>query len=130
MQLTMPSFIESRIGQLSRPLALQWPGGQAGAADAPVRLKINDTGHLRCLASGHIGTLADAYVRGDLDIEGDLREVMEIAAELVGDPVAKGQATLGTQLLQHLRSRWLHRPHKDAEQVRFHYDLCDDFFAL
>lgn len=130
MQLTMPSFIESRIGQLSRPLALQWPGGQAGAADAPVRLKVNDTGHLRCLATGNIGTLADAYVRGDLDIEGDLREVMEIAAELVGDPVAQGQAAPGTQLLQHLRSRWLHRPHKDAEQVRFHYDLSDDFFAL
>ncbi len=130
MQLTMPSFIESRIGQLSRPLALQWPGGQAGAADAPVRLRVNDTEHLRCLASGNIGTLADAYVRGDLEIDGDLREVMEIAAELVGDPVAQGQAALGTQLLQHLRSRWLHRPHKDAEQVRFHYDLCDDFFAL
>ncbi|MDP3351055.1 MAG: class I SAM-dependent methyltransferase [Hydrogenophaga sp.] len=130
MQLTMPSFVESRIGQLSRPLALQWPGGQAGAADAAVRLKVNDTGNLKYLASGNIGTLADAYVRGDLEIEGDLREVMEIAAELVGDPVAKGQATLGTQLLQHLRSRWLHRPHRDAEQVRFHYDLCDDFFAL
>ena len=130
MQLTMPSFIESRIGQLSRPLALQWPGGQAGAADAPVRLRVNDTEHLRCLVSGNIGTLADAYVRGDLEIEGDLREVMEIAAELVGDPVAQGQSALGTQLLQHLRSRWLHRPHKDAEQVRFHYDLCDDFFAL
>ncbi|WP_236574300.1 class I SAM-dependent methyltransferase [Hydrogenophaga sp. PBL-H3] len=130
MQLTMPSLIESRIGQLSRPLALQWPGGHAGAHDAPVRLKVNDAQQLRWLASGQIGTLADAYVRGDLEIEGDLREVMEIAAELVGDPVAQGHAGLGNQLLQHLRSRWLHRQHKDAEQVRFHYDLCDDFFAL
>lgn len=130
MLLTMPSLIDSRIGQLSRPLALQWPGGQAGAADARVRLKVNDTEHLRCLASGHIGTLADAYVRGELEIEGDLREVMEIAAELVGDPVGQSPTTAGTQLLRHLRSRWLHRPHKDAEQVRFHYDLSDDFFAL
>jgi len=130
MPITMPSLIESRIGQLSRPLALQWPGGCAGAADAPVRLKVNDTQHLRWLASGDIGTLADAYVRGDLEIEGDLGEVMEIAAELVGDPVALGQTRLGHQLLQHLRSRWLHRLHKDAEQVRFHYDLCDEFFAL
>ena len=130
MQLTLPSLIESRIGQLSRPLALQWPGGSAGASDAPVRLKVNDTQQLKWLASGNIGTLADAYVRGDLDIEGDLREAVEIAAELAGDPVAQGNAHLGTQLLQHLRSRWLHRPHKDAEQVRFHYDLCDDFYAL
>ena len=130
MQLTLPSLIESRIGQLSRPLALQWPGGRAGAPDAPVHLKVNDAGQLKWLASGHIGTLADAYVRGDLEIEGDLREVVEIAAELAGDPVAQGHAGVATQLLQHLRSRWLHRPHKDAEQVRFHYDLSDDFFAL
>ena len=115
MQLTLPSLIESRLGQLSRPLALQWPGGSAGASDAPVRLKVNDTQQLKCLASGHIGTLADAYVRGDLDIEGDLREAVEIAAELAGDPVAQGNGHLGTQLLQHLRSRWLHRPQKDAE---------------
>jgi cyclopropane-fatty-acyl-phospholipid synthase len=44
--------------------------------------------------------------------------------------VVQGRAAVGTQLLHHLRSRWLHRPHKDAEQVRFHYDLSDDFFAL
>lgn len=130
MQLTLPSLIESRIEQLSRPLALQWPGGRAGAPDAPVRLKVREAQQLRWLASGHIGTLADAYVRGDLEIEGDLREVMEIAAELVGDPVAKGQNTPGAALLHHLRSRWLHRPGKDAEQVRSHYDLSDEFFAL
>jgi cyclopropane-fatty-acyl-phospholipid synthase len=130
MLLTMPSLLESRLGQLSRPLALQWPGGRAGAADAPVCLKVSDAQQLRWLASGNIGTLADAYVRGDLEIEGDLREVMEIAAELAGDPVAQGQPGPGTQLLQHLRSLWRHRPHKDAEQVRFHYDLCDAFFAL
>lgn len=130
MQLTLPSLIEARIGQLSRPLALHWPGGHAGAPDAPVHLKVTDAHQLRWLASGHIGTLADAYVRGDLDIEGDLREVVEIAAELAGDPVAQGHAGMGTQWLQHLRSRWLHRQQKDAEQVRFHYDLSDDFFAL
>ncbi len=130
MQLTLPALIESRIGHLSRPLALQWPGGRAGADDAPVRLKVNDTQQLKWLVGGHIGTLADAYVRGDLEIEGNLREVVEIAAELAGDPVGLGHAHLGAQLLQHLRSRWLHRPHRDAEQVRFHYDLSDDFFAL
>ncbi|MFW2354025.1 class I SAM-dependent methyltransferase [Hydrogenophaga sp.] len=130
MQLILPSLIESRIGQLSRPLALQWPGGRAGAADAPVCLKVNDTQQLKWLVSGHIGTLADAYVGGDLEIEGNLREAVEIAAELAGDPVGLGRVHPCAQLLQHLRSRWLHRPHRDAEQVRFHYDLSDEFFAL
>ena len=130
MQLTLPSLIESRIGQLSRPLALQWPGGHAGAPDAPVHLKVNDTHQLRWLASGHIGTLADAYVRGDLDIEGDLREVVEIAAELAGDPVAQGHAGTGHPVAAAPALALAARQHKDAEQVRFHYDLSDDFFAL
>ena len=130
MQLTLPSLIESRIKKLSRPLALQWPGGRSGAADASVRLKVRDVQQLTGLASGHIGTLADAYVRGDLEIEGDLREAVEIAADLAGDPVAQGRAHPGARLLQQLRSRWRHRPHNDARLVRFHYDLCDNFFAL
>ena len=126
----LSTLVESRIARLSSPLALEWPGGRAGHASAPVRLTLRRSGLLPCLAFGRIGELADAYVRGDLEIDGDLSEVMAIAAELVGDPVRMGHTTFANTLLHRLRSRWLHRPQRDAEQVRFHYDLSDAFYAL
>lgn len=127
---TLSHLVESRIARLSRPLALEWPGGRAGDAGARVRLKMRDTWLLQRLASGRIGSLADAYVRGDMEIDGQLSEVMAIAAELVGDPVELGSLSPGTKLLRRARSLWRHSRARDALQVRAHYDLCDDFFAL
>jgi cyclopropane-fatty-acyl-phospholipid synthase len=127
---SITSLIEHRMARVSKPLALEWPGGHAGRTDAPVRLKMRERQLLPKLAFGRIGSLADAYVRGDLEIEGRLSDVMEIAAELAGDPVKRGQKPVWHQWLRHVRSLWLHRRQRDAEQVRFHYDLCDDFFAL
>jgi cyclopropane-fatty-acyl-phospholipid synthase len=123
-------LVESRVAQLSRPLALEWPGGRIGQADAPVRLKMRARQLLPTLAFGRIGRLADAYVKGDLEIEGQLSDVMALAAELAGDPVKRGQRPAWGHLLRRVRSLWLHRRRRDAEQVRFHYDLYDDFFAL
>jgi cyclopropane-fatty-acyl-phospholipid synthase len=123
-------LVESRVAQLSKPLALEWPGGRAGRADAPVRLTMRERQLLPRLILGRIGSLADAYVRGDLEIEGRLTDVMALAAELAGDPVKRGQQLAWNRLLRRGRSLWLHRRQRDAEQVRFHYDLCDDFFAL
>ena len=73
---------------------------------------------------------ADAYVRGDLEIEGTLPDVMAIAAALVGDPLRRGTRPPWLRWLSQLRSRWVHRPWRDAHQVRRHYDLCDAFYGL
>jgi cyclopropane-fatty-acyl-phospholipid synthase len=126
----LASLVEARIARLSRPLALEWPGGRVGQVNARVRLKMRDPRLLPRLASGRIGSLADAYVRGDLEIDGQLSEVMAVAAELVDDPVRQGQLSLGRQLLRRARSLWMHSRQRDAQHVRSHYDLSDDFFAL
>jgi cyclopropane-fatty-acyl-phospholipid synthase len=124
------SVVESRVARLSHPLALEWPGGRAGQINARVRLKMRDPWLLSWFASGRIGSLADAYVRGELEIDGRLDEVMAIAAELAEDPVRLGQPSLIEKLLRRVRALWQHNRSRDAEQVRSHYDLSDDFFAL
>ena len=126
----LSAMIDARLQRLPRRLALEWPGGRVGAATADVLLRLRDRRLLGWLARGHIGSLADAYVRGDLDIEGSMDDVMAIAAVLAGDPVARGRRSAWPRLLRTMRSRWLHRPRRDAEQVRFHYDISDDFYAL
>lgn len=126
----MDAVVDQALGRLPEPVALEWPGGRAGAAVAAVRLKLHDSRMLLSLARGQIGELADAYVRGRLDIEGEMPDVMRIAARLAGDPVAAGARSLGPRWLRQLHSRRRHHPGRDAAAVRSHYDLCDDFFAL
>jgi cyclopropane-fatty-acyl-phospholipid synthase len=126
----LAQFIDTRLAQLPRGLALQWPGGRAGAAGPSVLLKLHHRQQLAQLAQGRIGDLADAYVRGDLDIEGALTDVMAVAGALVGDPVQRGARPFWLRWLTRLRSHWLHRPWRDADQVRFHYDVCDAFYGL
>ena len=126
----LAALIDSRLAQLPHPLALEWPGGRAGSASAPVRLRLHDPKALAWLASGQIGQVADAYVRGQLEIEGSLHDVMASAAELVGDPVGEGVAVPWRRWLQRWRTRLFGYPRRDAENIRFHYDVSDDFFAL
>lgn len=129
--LAWTAALDHRLERLPRRLALEWPGGRAGVTGTPeVRLRLKDPRFLAWLARGRIGTLADAYVRGDVEIEGSLAKVMEIAAALVGDPVRRGVRPAWQRWWLEARSRWRHRLARDAEQVRFHYDVSDDFFAL
>ncbi len=124
-------LIDARLAQLPPGLALQWPGGRAGAVAPSVLLKLHQRQLLLHLASGHVGRLADAYVRGELEIEGQLSDVMEVAAALAGDPVRRGRSSVWVRWLAHLRSRWwAHRPARDSRQVRSHYDVSDDFYGL
>ena len=127
---TRSARIDDRLAALPRRLALQSPGGSAGTSTADVRLKLRRRQLLGELARGRIGALANAYVQGDLDIEGSLSDVMAVAAALVGNPVERGRRPAWPRLLTHWRSRWLHGRGRDASQIRFHYDVCDEFFAL
>lgn len=130
MQQVISGLIDRRLAALPRPLALEWPGGQAGRPDAPLRLRLGDVRRLSALASGNLGELADAYVQGEADFEGSIEELMAVVGEMVGDPVATRPRGAWHEWLEHWRSLRLHRPGQDARLVRFHYDVSDDFYAL
>lgn len=126
----LSALIESRLAPLPGQLSLAWPGGRVGTAGAPVRLTLRGARPLAWLARGNIGKLGDAYVRGQLDIEGAMRDVMDVVSRLVGDPVAQGPGAAWSRWLQRWRLRRRHDGRRAAQQVRFHYDVCDDFYAL
>ncbi|WP_026330250.1 class I SAM-dependent methyltransferase [Caldimonas manganoxidans] len=126
----LAGLIEQKLEGLPRPVALQWPGGSAGARDAAVRLKLHEPRWLAALARGQIGAMADAYVMGQLDIDGHMRDLMAVAAALVGNPVARGQPGWWQRWWRSVRSRWRHHKARDARQIEFHYDVSDDFYAL
>lgn len=116
--------------RLPAGLALEWPGGRAGDPSPSVRLCLRHRRQLARLAQGRIGDLAEDYVRGELDIEGSPADVMAVAGALVGNPVQRGTRRVSLQWVSRLRSRWRHHLDRDARQIRFHYDVCDEFYAL
>ena len=130
--------LEQRLEKLTPPLAVVLPGGRRiGSRDAAVTLRLNDLSSLTHLVTGQIGKVGEDYVEGRLDIDGGMRDLMALAAELMaGDPtrvdVVAAAAPVGwlRQLMHLSRSRARHRPEVDAEQIQFHYDVSDDFYAL
>ncbi len=126
----LTNLIDARLAQLPAALSVEWPGGKLGGSSARVLFRLRQRRLLAHLAYGRMGTLADAYVRGDLDIEGSLPDVMAIAGSMVGDPISRGRRVAWPHWLVQLRSYWRHRLASDRQQVRFHYDVSDDFYSL
>jgi cyclopropane-fatty-acyl-phospholipid synthase len=112
-------------------------------------LVLNDPGSLRrmLLPPSEI-SMIESYLRGDIDIEGDLE-----SASTIADDLAERLRSVHTlaRLTRHLlalpsdgagsvtdaptRNRAhphgrLHSKDRDADSLRFHYDLGNDFFAL
>jgi cyclopropane-fatty-acyl-phospholipid synthase len=123
--------IESQLAGLPVPVAVQLPAGKrVGPAAAAVTLSFKDWPALARMSAGQIGRMAEDFVENRLQLEGRMRDLMAVAARLLpGTPVAS-DTTWWTQVLRRAKSAALHSPHKDAQQVQFHYDASDDFYAL
>lgn len=126
----LSGLIEQRLAALPLPVALEWPGGRAGENNAAVKLRLSEPRWLGALARGQIGSLADAYVRGQVDIDGGMRDLMRVAAELVGDPTTSEVPSPWRKWAQNWLSSHRHHRDRDARQIQFHYDVSDDFYAL
>jgi cyclopropane-fatty-acyl-phospholipid synthase len=123
--------IESQLAGLPVPVAVQLPAGQrVGPPDSAVTLSFRDWSSLATLAAGHIGRLAEDIVESRVQLQGRMRDVMAVAQRLLpGTPVGSDTGWW-TQVMRRAKSLAHHTPHKDAQQIQFHYDVSDDFYAL
>jgi cyclopropane-fatty-acyl-phospholipid synthase len=129
---TLVRKIESQIAALPVPVAVRLPGERrVGAAQPAVVLEFREWGSLATLAAGQVGKLAEDIVEDRVHFEGRMRDLMAAAAHLLpGSPVAS-DTNWWTQMLRRARSLAHHAtPQKDAQQIQFHYDVSDDFYAL
>jgi cyclopropane-fatty-acyl-phospholipid synthase len=124
------------------PLRL-WDGSELGPETASYRLVVNHPWALRGMLLPPSDLKAgEAYVLGDVDIEGDIVEAIARLQRLAErQPSAKDRAALGRTLLRlpkpprRTRSRRArlrgarHARRRDQEAISFHYDLPHDFYA-
>lgn len=130
----MEALVRRLAPQLARApvrMAVILPGGgQVGSLGADVTLRFHDWSALARLASGQVGKVAQDVVEGRVELEGRMRDVMEAAAFLLPGPPITGPTPWWAQVVRRTRSLTEHTRARDARQVRFHYDVCDDFYAL
>jgi len=123
--------LQSQLAALAVPVALELPRGRRlGPTDAPVRLGFTDWSGLATLAAGQIGKIGEDFVEERVRIEGAMRDVMAAAAAVLPGTPVTSDTSWWTQMLRRAKSLASHSPQKDAEQIRFHYDVSDDFYAL
>ena len=132
------------------PIRLRaWDGSEAGPADAPA-VVLSSPNALRRLVfhPGELG-IAQAYVTGEIDLEGDLLDGLrrvwstarergtgrpDLATVVSGVRVARRLGVVGRPPAPpasqaNLRGR-LHSPGRDRRAISHHYDLSNDFYSL
>ena len=107
------------------PIRVILPGGEAADFDpAPtLTLTVRDPATLAQFRQPSLGGLAEAFVEGRLDIDGDVSEAIRIASRLVelgGAPVAaRPELVTGA-----------HQPQTDRDDISHHYDVGNGFYRL
>ncbi len=107
------------------PLRIALPDGECiDLGDSPRQtLTVRDPAVLPAFSRPRLGTLAEAYVEGRIDLDGDIGEAIAIASGLVeaaGVPVAERPEIVPAR----------HDPHADCADIRHHYDVGNEFYRL
>jgi len=131
--LSALTTIEKKLEALPVKVYVELPNGRSigDASHAEVKLRFKDNATLALLVAGQVGVIGEAYVEGKVDIEGNMRDLMQAAVGILPDSPAEEKSTgwlLG--FIQRMRSMWRHTLDRDARQIEFHYDLSDDFYGL
>ena len=123
-------FLSRRLGPEPLPVRIRlWDGESHDFGPDPrITVALESRSVLRPLLTGNVGRMGDAFVAGDISVEGRAEDVVAIGAQIaerIGRvPLAKylGQVA---RLLPRRRTAA-----RDAEDVRFHYDVSNDFYRL
>ncbi|MBN9561003.1 MAG: class I SAM-dependent methyltransferase [Alphaproteobacteria bacterium] len=124
------SRLQRRLGDSSLPLRLVfWDGAALAFGPTPtVTITLRSPRVLRMFLTGNIGRLGQAYVEGEIGVEGRLQDVLQVGvaiAERVGRvPLLRHTAPL----LARLRPR--HTRRRDAAAIGYHYDVSNEFYGL
>ncbi|WP_028810811.1 SAM-dependent methyltransferase [Streptomyces flavidovirens] len=154
--LRLTTLAEELLGSELPVRIRAWDGSESGPSDAPL-LVVRSRRALRRLLwkPGELG-LARAWVAGELDVEGDLYELLDRLAGLLWErgaetksrvhPVRDPRLRAAARGLIAIAGPWpppppppeevrrrsgpLHTKRRDKEAISHHYDVGNDFYAL
>ncbi|SMO74112.1 class I SAM-dependent methyltransferase [Paracoccus laeviglucosivorans] len=123
--------IQNRLDHLAVPLRIRLPsGGVIGPPSAEVEVAFHDMAALAPMASGNLGALGAKIVTGEVSIDGSMRALMHVVAALVPDDGQAHKPKPWQRVWWSLASILRHNRERDAAQIRFHYDVSDEFYQI
>lgn len=90
---------------------------------ARIRLIIRDQATLARLANPTLASLAEAYIEGRIDVQGDLLEAVSLAERLANAAGSSAAHRVAGMLLRH-------SAHQDRAAIGYHYDVGNEFYRL
>lgn len=142
--MTLESFITGWLGP-DLPVRIEaFDGTLVGPAEAKTTVTVHSSDALIRMATapGELG-LARAYVAGDISIDGDIYDLLDLRrrlpeVKLSPTQVAELVRLIGVRNLrrippppeEHRASGRLHTRRRDAEAISHHYDISNVFYRL
>jgi cyclopropane-fatty-acyl-phospholipid synthase len=115
--------------RMNLPVRLRW-GEQGdsslalGEFEEPrVEIRVRDPAALSLLIDPGLDTLGQAYVEGQIDVQGSVRDVLAVAHGMAASAEPEGG------LLGRIRRSVRHTPAEDSEAIQYHYDVSNAFYA-
>lgn len=126
MAQALQRMITDRYGGRDLPVTLVLPdGARVPLSQQPVvDIAARSWRGLKALARPAMGSLARAYVHGDIDFTGSAQRVLAIAESMVGT-VSHGR--------DRARARWklfLHQRRSNRSNIAHHYDVSNAFYRM
>ncbi|EJL90783.1 methyltransferase, cyclopropane fatty acid synthase [Herbaspirillum sp. CF444] len=123
----LAAWVEEIRHATALPLRLElWNGRQFDFSDsAPqVTLRVPHVSALTYLFQPSLSNLGEAYVEGKIDVDGPVASIISVANTLAAKTLkAEGKLARITRSIRHSKE-------KDAEAIRYHYDVSNDFYRL
>ena len=121
--------LDNALGRLKRnvraPVRLVlWDGREVAFSDKPkVTVRLRDSRAAAALVRPNLLSLAEAYIEGEADIEGSVRDAIlsaEAISKAVPKPLFRSNGAPGER----------HTRGDDREAIQHHYDVSNEFYAL
>jgi cyclopropane-fatty-acyl-phospholipid synthase len=128
-QMKLSAWTSGIRNKYNLPLRVElWNGEQVDLSSEQPRVKIRvpSPGGLRYLLSPTLDNLGEAYVEGALEIEGRAADMIQIGNSLA-EATCKPART--SRVANALRLVSPHTREKDAEAIRYHYDVSNAFYS-
>jgi cyclopropane-fatty-acyl-phospholipid synthase len=125
VQNRLAAWVEGVTSQIKLPLRVElWNGQKIDfSSDAPrVTIRLPQASAARYLLTPSLSNLGTAYVEGAIEVKGAASDMIDVVNALA-------RSTLKTdgKLARIVRS-FTHDRKKDAESIRYHYDVSNEFY--